>query len=143
VDGLLGNQSIVEYYKLAQQLAPSVLLFLNDFSILASYDTIHCNYTMTYIQWLLNQGAPVHGLGLRLHFSQGPVDMEEMWNCIQLFALLPIQVCHVTYDTHDTQHTTHTTHTHNTRPTQHVLRFSWCGVGLSEIGSGRVQSGSA
>ncbi|ELR12169.1 multifunctional cellulase [Acanthamoeba castellanii str. Neff] len=55
VDGLLSNQSIVEYYKLAQQLAPSVPLFLNDFSILASYNTIHCNYTTTYIQWLVDQ----------------------------------------------------------------------------------------
>jgi endo-1,4-beta-xylanase len=136
VDGLLSNQSIVKYCKLAQQLAPSVPLFLNNFSILASYNTIHCNYTTTYIQWLVNQGAPVHGLGLQSHFSQGPVNMEEMWNHIQLFASLPIQVHNTTYDTHNTQHNTH--NTHNTRPTQHMLRFSQCGVGLSEIGGDRV-----
>jgi hypothetical protein len=106
-DGLLSNHSIVEYFQLARKLAPGVPLFLNDFSLLAAYDNIHRNYTTAYVQWLVDQGATVDGLGLQSHFSQAPIDMEEMWNRIQTFSALPIRV----RSTHALSHCTRASHT--------------------------------
>ena len=83
VQDVLGNECLVDWFKLARAADPDVTLFINDFGILSQggQDTAHQDHYEKTIKFLLDKGAPVQGIGLQGHFNwklTAPVKMLEI-----------------------------------------------------------------
>ena len=83
VQDILGNQCMVEWFKLARAADPDVALFINDYAILSQggLDTAHQDHYEKTIKFLLDNKAPVQGIGMQGHFNwklTGPVRMLEI-----------------------------------------------------------------
>ncbi len=98
-NGKLGNAEIVRWFQLARNLEPQAQLFVNDYDILAAggADVNHQNYLFELTKWMLNNGAPVDGVGLQGHFNRitPPALMQTI---IERFAALPVQLAVTEFD---------------------------------------------
>jgi len=84
---LLGDRIMVDWFKLAKQYDPVATLYINDFGILSDGGAglMHINHYDRTIQWLLDQGAPVEGIGLQGHFG-APTPPARMLEILDRFA---------------------------------------------------------
>ncbi|WP_310602152.1 endo-1,4-beta-xylanase [Anaerosporobacter sp.] len=80
---LLGNQQIIEWFKLAHQADSDSKLTLNDFGIL-SRDTGHQDYHYNLCKYLIDGGAPLTTIGLQGHVSLIPP--EDILRILDRFA---------------------------------------------------------
>ncbi len=88
----LGFKSLAPYFQWAHEAAPSARFYLNENSILAGANTP--KYA-ELIDSLLQQGAPVGGIGIQGHFFGDRVaPSDEMWEKLELLGQfkLPIRV---------------------------------------------------
>lgn len=84
---LLGDRVMVDWFKLAKQHDPFATLYINDFGILSDGGAglMHINHYERTIQWLLDQGAPVEGIGMQGHFG-APTPPVRMLEILDRFA---------------------------------------------------------
>jgi len=75
---ILGRQAMVDWFKAARSGDPKVKLYINDFSILAGDDKAHQDHYAETIQYLIDQGAPLDGIGLQSHFPARVTPMDEL-----------------------------------------------------------------
>jgi len=98
-NGKLGNQEIVRWFQLARNLDPQAQLFVNDYDILAAggADVNHQTYLFELTRWMLEQGAPVDGVGMQGHFDRitPPALMQTI---IEQFSTLPVQLAITEFD---------------------------------------------
>jgi len=68
---LLGKAVMVEWFTAARAADPAAKLYLNDYSILSArgLDTAHQDHYFATIRYLLQQGAPLDGIGMQGHFG--------------------------------------------------------------------------
>ena len=68
---VLGKEAIVEWFKHAHSIDPTPRLFINDYSILTNggANTAHQEAYFGYVEYLLQNGAPLHALGEQSHFG--------------------------------------------------------------------------
>lgn len=68
---LSGDHVMVEWFQAARRNLPTAPLYLNDYNILSNngQDIAHQNHYEQTIQYLLDQGAPITGLGMQGHFG--------------------------------------------------------------------------
>ena len=68
---LSGDHVMVEWFQAARRNLPAAPLYLNDYNILSNngQDVAHQNHYEQTIQYLLDQGAPITGLGMQGHFG--------------------------------------------------------------------------
>lgn len=83
VQDILGDRCMVDWFKLARAADPDVVLFINDYAILSQggLDTAHQDHYEKTIKFLLENGAPLQGIGMQGHFGwqlTGPVKMLEI-----------------------------------------------------------------
>lgn len=87
----LGPGYIADAFRWAHEEDPDALLFLNDFAIEGT--TVISDFMYDLVQGLLQQGVPIHGVGMQGHFTfypQPPV--ESIRQNIQRFCALGLQV---------------------------------------------------
>ncbi len=94
---VLGDDEMVEWFKLADKHAPQARLYLNDFGILAAggrTDTPHQQHYQDTIRMLLDRGAPLQGLGMQSHFGESITPPEALLKILDRYAEfgLPIQI---------------------------------------------------
>ena len=93
---LLGRDVMVEWFKLARQADPQARLFINDYAILSAggKDKTHQDHYERTIRFLLDQGAPLEGIGMQGHFGHDLTPPERLIQILDRFAALgkPIQV---------------------------------------------------
>lgn len=67
----LGEGVMTDWFKAAHEADPDVRLFLNDYAGLAAggLNTPHKDHFEKTARMLLQQGAPIHGIGLQCHFG--------------------------------------------------------------------------
>jgi GH35 family endo-1,4-beta-xylanase len=98
-DGPLPNNEMIRWFQLARSLDPRAVLFVNDFDILGAggQDVRHQSYLFTLTRWLLENGAPVDGVGLQGHFNRvtAPTRMESI---INRFSELPVVLAMTEFD---------------------------------------------
>ncbi len=97
VQDVLGQQEMVRWFKLAKAADPKAKLYINDYEILASSNSVDSTHQKQYadiIKYLLDQGAPVEGIGMQGHFSTNLTDPENLLRILDRFAQfkLPIKV---------------------------------------------------
>jgi endo-1,4-beta-xylanase len=76
---ILGRREMVEWFKLTRQADPTARLYINDYAILAAggYDFSHQDHYEETIRYLINEGAPLEGIGLQSHFDPDKLTSPE------------------------------------------------------------------
>lgn len=101
---LLGREEMVEWYKAAKEFDPRPVLYLNDFNILEAggRDEAHRKHFYETLQFLLDRGAPVGGIGIQGHFRE-ITPPEKMLEIMDLFGEfnLPIRITEFDFETKD------------------------------------------
>ena len=102
---ILGNGILTDIYRQARVSAPEAKLFINDYGIVTGNgsDTAHQNNYEQNIQFLLDQHAPLEGIGLQGHFGQEFTSPERIYAILDRFAKfnLPLQMTEFTAQADD------------------------------------------
>jgi endo-1,4-beta-xylanase len=80
---IFGDRVMVDFYNAAREADPKAELFINDYAILSGGggDSPHRRHYEKTIQYLLEQGAPLDGIGMQGHFGNdltGPDDLLKL-----------------------------------------------------------------
>ena len=73
---ILGRQVMVDWFKAARAGDPDAKLYINDFNIIEGDDKAHQDDYAATIKYLIDEGAPVDGIGLQSHF---PSRVTRRW----------------------------------------------------------------
>ena len=95
-----GKDVMVEWWKTARRVLPRARLYVNDYAILAAggaTDTAHQKHYEETIRYLLDQGAPLGGIGLQSHFRT-PTPPETLWKILDRFAAFKLPMTITEYD---------------------------------------------
>ncbi|MBL7139436.1 MAG: endo-1,4-beta-xylanase [Planctomycetes bacterium] len=102
---VLGQDAMVEWFKTARAADPATVLYLNDQNILAGggTDAAHQDHYERTARYLVDQGAPLGGLGMQCHFGGNLTPPERMLALLDRFAAfnLPIQITEFDINTSD------------------------------------------
>lgn len=93
IQDILGKLEMVAWFQAAKAADPAAKLFLNDYPSLAG--GAHLDNFQQTIQYLLDNGAPLEGIGFQGHFGDGLVGMDQIYATYTRFASafgLPMQV---------------------------------------------------
>ena len=83
---ILGRHAMVDWFKAARAGDPTAKLYINDFNILTGDDKPHQDDYAATIQYLLDQGAPLDGIGLQSHFGARVTPMDEIFKRLDRYA---------------------------------------------------------
>ncbi len=103
---LLGGEAVIgEWYRTARQAAPELPLYINDFGILVSAgkpEDAHRKHYRELIARLLEEKAPLGGIGMQSHFSD-PQPPEKVLGVLDEYAKfnLPIKLTEYDFNTFD------------------------------------------
>ena len=104
-----GDLAMVDWFQQAQAVDPAAKRYINDFGILTSAGGTNTSNQQEYfdtIQALINNGAPVEGIGFQSHFNEGSLTgPEQLWKIIDRFATLGLdmQITEFDFTTSDEQ----------------------------------------
>lgn len=87
---LIGEQVMVDWFKLAREHNDQAELFINDFGILSGggADTAHQDHYEKTIRYLLQHGAPLDGIGLQGHFLSTLTPPDRLISLLDRFGAL-------------------------------------------------------
>jgi endo-1,4-beta-xylanase len=91
---ILGQDVMVEWFKLAKQADPQCQMYLNDYGIFdGGPSSPHRKHFYETIGWLKGRGAPIDGIGIQSHFGALPAPPERMLAVLDQFSEfgLPIE----------------------------------------------------
>ncbi len=91
---VLGDAAMIEWFKTARQADPQARLFVNDYDNIEDSDAEHAAAYEKVIRYLLDNGAPLDGIGLQSHFfhrSRQPARTMELLDRYAKFGL-PLQI---------------------------------------------------
>lgn len=94
-----GNDIMVDWFEAARLHHPTAKLYINDYSILSAggLAIAHQDHYEQTIQFLLDNGAPLDGIGFQGHFDSSPTGIPRVWEIMQRFATaFPNQVFKIT-----------------------------------------------
>ena len=83
---ILGRHVMVDWFKAARAGDPNAKLYINDFAILADDDEAHRDDYAATIRYLIDEGAPLDGIGLQSHFPSRVTPMDELLRRLDRFA---------------------------------------------------------
>ena len=83
---ILGRHSMVDWFKAARDGDPKAKLYINDVNILEGEDKEHQDDYAATIQYLIDQGAPMDGIGLQSHFPARVTPMDELMKRLDRYA---------------------------------------------------------
>jgi len=102
---IMGDSVMVDWFNAASSGNPSSKLFINEFDILAaSGNTDSANQQVLFdkVDFLINNGAPIDGIGLQSHFDDGRLTgPEQIWEILDRFDTLGLGI-KITEFTHET-----------------------------------------
>lgn len=85
---IAGDYAMVQWYRTAREANPEIPLFINDYGILSGggRDQRHQDHYAAVIQYLLDQGAPLQGIGMQGHFGWDLTPPERLLAILDRFA---------------------------------------------------------
>jgi endo-1,4-beta-xylanase len=99
--GLLGNSSMIEWFKQTRALDPSSRLYINDYGILVNDNNLADNHLLAYqktIQFLLDNQAPLRGIGMQGHFREVMTTPENLLATLGQFSKFDLPIVLTEYD---------------------------------------------
>ncbi|MGD0200582.1 MAG: endo-1,4-beta-xylanase [Bryobacteraceae bacterium] len=90
VQAVLGDAEMAQWFRWARELAPGVKLFVNEYNILEAggMDLAHQDGVYNIVQFILDNGGPVDGVGLQSHFDLNLTPPERVLEVLDRFAQL-------------------------------------------------------
>ncbi len=100
---ILGNRSMVDWFHAARRTDPRAKLYINDYGILTSRNTAHHDHYARTIRYLLDEGAPLEGIGMQGHFGPRLTPLDDVLKMLDRFAAFgqAIQITEFDIDTVD------------------------------------------
>jgi len=104
---ILGDSVMVDWFNAASAANPSSELYLNEYSILAASgnpDSANQQTLYDQVDFLINNGAPIDGIGFQSHFDDGRLTgPEQIWEILDRFDTfgLDIKITEFTHETED------------------------------------------
>ena len=103
---LFGDEIVAHWFNLAKAASPDTPLYINDYGILTGGDannTPHRQHYEDTITELLEQEAPLEGIGIQSHFAEHLTPPEALIKVLDRFAQfnLPIQITEFDMDISD------------------------------------------
>jgi endo-1,4-beta-xylanase len=102
---VVGLDTVADWFKRVHHLHPEAILYINENSILTDGgdNKIQQDHYYDTITYLLEKGAPIHGIGMQGHFSGVVTPIQKMWTILDRFAEfgLPIRVTEYDSNTRD------------------------------------------
>jgi endo-1,4-beta-xylanase len=97
---LLGEDVMVDWFKLARAADPGAKLFINDYAILAGGGgtTAHRDNYERVIKLLIEKGAPLDGIGMQGHIGASLTGPEDLLALLDRYARLGKQIWVTEYD---------------------------------------------
>jgi GH35 family endo-1,4-beta-xylanase len=97
---LLGKDVMVDWYQEARATDPGAKLFINDYSILSGGGgtSPHRDAYESTIQYLLDKGAPLDGIGMQGHFGNALTAPEDMLEILGRYAKFKKPIFITEYD---------------------------------------------
>lgn len=93
---IFGRSEMTEWFRAAREAAPKALLFINDYGIVTGngLDRAHQAHYEETIRFLLEQKAPLDGIGIQGHFGQELTPPERVMEILDRYAAfgLPLQM---------------------------------------------------
>ena len=91
---LSGDAVMVDWFAAARRNLPTAPLFLNDFSILSNsgQDIAHQNHYEKTIQYLVDQGAPITGIGMQGHFGDNVTAPAKVLSLLDRYARFGLDI---------------------------------------------------
>ncbi len=83
---ILGRHAMVDWFNAARAGDPAAKLYINDFNILEGEDKAHQDDYAATIQYLIDERAPVDGIGLQSHFPARVTPIDELMKRFDRFA---------------------------------------------------------
>lgn len=91
---VLGESSMIDWFKQAHAADPQAKLYINDYGILTAGgtdDTHQSAYEKT-IRYLLDHDAPIHGIGMQGHFGQTLTPPATLLQVLDRYAALGLSI---------------------------------------------------
>lgn len=81
------DQVMVDWFDRARGNLSGEPLYINDYSILSAggRNAAHQDHYQKTIAYLIEQGAPINGIGLQGHFGDSPTDIDLVYQIIERF----------------------------------------------------------
>ncbi|WP_128103175.1 endo-1,4-beta-xylanase [Paenibacillus sp. DCT19] len=89
---ILGEDYLLEAFRLAHVADPQALLFYNDYN---ETDPVKREKIYELVKGLLEKGAPIHGIGMQGHWNIHGPSIEDIRMAIERYASLNVQL-HIT-----------------------------------------------
>jgi GH35 family endo-1,4-beta-xylanase len=88
------SPELVAWFKTAREAAPDALLFINDFGILVADQTRHKDSYEKTIRYLIDQGAPIGGIGMQAHYIAAAQQRtpQQLMHTLDRFAALGLKI---------------------------------------------------
>jgi endo-1,4-beta-xylanase len=101
---LSGEHIMVDWFNAARRNLPSAPLFINDYSILSNsgQDIAHQNHYDQTIQYLIEQGAPITGIGMQGHFGDNATPPEKLLSILDRYARFGLDIKITEFDINTT-----------------------------------------
>ncbi len=82
-----GDSVMVDWFERARFNLPRQKLYINDYSILTAggRDGMHQQHYEDTIRFLLENGAPIDGIGMQGHFSSSPTSIDLVYEILERF----------------------------------------------------------
>ena len=83
-----GDAVMADWFKEARKHHATARLYINDYAIISGggLNVAKQDAYAATIQYLLDQGAPLDGVGFQGHFDAGPTGMAKAWSIMQRYA---------------------------------------------------------
>lgn len=103
VQKILGDEEMIRWFKLARQADDQAVLFLNDYPILRAGPNPHLDHFEKTIQFLIDGGAPIGGIGVQCHYGSHLPPLTQLLDGLDRFGKfkLPIAATEFDIDTTD------------------------------------------
>lgn len=89
---IIGEDFIAKAFEYAHEADPEALLFYNDYN---EADPVKSDKIYTLVKSLLEQGVPIHGIGLQAHWSLYHPSLDHIRVAIEKYASLGVKL-HIT-----------------------------------------------
>ena len=83
---VLGKPAMIDWFKTARQADPKASLYINDYDMLENTDHAHRDAYFNTIGYLLENGAPVDGIGFQGHFGSRLTSPDKLLQTLDRFA---------------------------------------------------------
>ncbi len=82
-----GDEVMLDWFNRARENLPNHKLYINDYSILSGggKNIVHQQHYQDTIQYLVDNNAPIDGIGLQSHFGEVPTDIDTVYALVERF----------------------------------------------------------